>query len=61
MVDFGSSKILNEQKENKTLERSNTILGTPHYLAPEVLSGKGYNNTSDLWALGEQIKEIKSY
>jgi serine/threonine protein kinase len=29
-----------------------TILGTLHYMAPEILSGKLYNLKVDVWALG---------
>jgi cGMP-dependent protein kinase len=34
LIDFGTAKILEE--------RTFTILGTPHYMAPEVILGKGY-------------------
>jgi cGMP-dependent protein kinase len=29
-----------------------TIIGTPHYLAPEVQQGLGYSFPSDYWSLG---------
>ena len=29
-----------------------TIIGTPNYMAPEIISGKGYGYTVDLWSLG---------
>ena len=29
-----------------------TIVGTAHYIAPEIISGKGYNWNVDLWQLG---------
>ena len=36
----------------KTLAKTFTIIGTPHYMAPDIILGKGYNNMVDLWALG---------
>ena len=47
LIDMGTSKILKEEKK-----RTFTIIGTPHYMAPEFLKGKGYNYLVDLWALG---------
>jgi len=45
--DFGVSKRLD------TMTRANTIKGTPHYIAPEVYSGKEkYNYTVDIYSLG---------
>ena len=33
-------------------DRTATIIGTPHYMAPEVVVGKGYSYNVDLWSLG---------
>lgn len=46
LTDFGLCKI-KEGKEDLTY----SICGTPEYLAPEVIIGKGYNNEVDFWAL----------
>ena len=52
LIDFGTSIQL--IKKNCT----NTITGTPHYIAPEVLLGKGYNFSCDYWSLGILTYEI---
>lgn len=32
--------------------QENSLYGTLHYMAPEILKGKGYNQSVDLWSLG---------
>jgi len=34
------------------MSKTFTIIGTPHYMAPDIILGKGYNNLVDLWSLG---------
>ena len=29
-----------------------TILGSPLNMAPEIISGKNYNNKCDIWSIG---------
>lgn len=50
LIDMGTAKILGNSK--KGLARTYTILGTPHYMAPEILKGKGYDFSVDIWSLG---------
>ena len=40
---------------------ANTILGTPLYMAPEMLEKKQYNVEADIWALGCSIYELTNY
>ena len=51
--DFGIAKQLNSINEY-----AKTQIGTMLYMAPEVLSGKEYNNKVDIWALGCIIHEL---
>ncbi len=55
LTDFGLSKILSDENSNN---RTFTICGTPEYLAPEVLSGSGYDKSVDWWSLGALMFEM---
>jgi len=48
---MGTAKIL--KSKGSSLSRTFTIIGTPHYMAPEVISGKGYTTLVDLWSVGK--------
>ena len=50
MIDFGTSKFLTDY--------TSTVIGTPHYIAPEILQGKGYSLSCDFWSLGICMYEI---
>ena len=38
--------------DSESLHKTFTIIGTPTYMAPEILAGKGYTYNVDLWSLG---------
>lgn len=50
LIDFGTSIEINGF--------TSTITGTPHYIAPEVLIGKGYSFSCDYWSVGIIAHEL---
>ena len=50
LIDFGTAKIING--------RTNTVVGTAHYMAPEIIKGTGYSLEADLWSLGVILFEF---
>ena len=45
LSDYGFSKVLTEQS-------TETFLGTPATMAPEIIDGRAYNKEADLWSVG---------
>lgn len=50
LIDFGTAKFING--------RTFTIVGTPHYMAPDVIQGKGYGFEADYWSIGVILYEL---
>jgi cGMP-dependent protein kinase len=50
IIDFGTAKEIND--------RTQTTMGTPHYMAPEMIFGKGYSFEVDYWAIAVCMYEF---
>jgi cGMP-dependent protein kinase len=50
LIDFGTTKVI----ESRTF----TLVGTPHYMAPEVIKGSGYGLQADVWSMGIMLFEF---
>ena len=44
LINFGTEKFIKDFTQ--------TIIGKPHYIAPEILIGKGHSLTCDYWSIG---------
>jgi cGMP-dependent protein kinase len=47
LIDFGTAKLLNNENE-----KTKTVIGSPNFISPEVLLGKGYSFSCDYWSVG---------
>ena len=51
LADFGVSA-----RMEGTL--AHTVIGTPHWMSPEVITGAGYDGRADVWSLGITVVEM---
>ncbi len=55
MADFGISSHVSKGQKRRT------VIGTPHYLAPEIILEEGYDIEADVWALGISCVEMAEF
>ncbi len=53
LADFGYAAQLTKQKQKR-----NTIVGTPYWMAPELIRGQSYETKVDVWSLGIMAMEM---
>ena len=52
IVDFGIAKIVQDEAKGSGPTQAGTVLGTPHYMSPEALTGSApVSAVSDVWSL----------
>eukprot|EP00656_Telonema_subtile_P055675 TRINITY_DN8690_c0_g1_i1.p1 TRINITY_DN8690_c0_g1~~TRINITY_DN8690_c0_g1_i1.p1 ORF type:complete len:416 (-),score=94.57 TRINITY_DN8690_c0_g1_i1:392-1639(-) len=51
--DFGIARVL-----GGTHEMASTVVGTPYYLAPEIIESKPYSTPADMWSAGVLLFEM---
>jgi serine/threonine protein kinase len=54
LIDFGLSKITGQDSKANT----KSVVGTPNYIAPEVLQKKSHTNMLDWWSFGVIVYEM---
>jgi serine/threonine-protein kinase len=61
VLDFGISKVLGPANAANNMTRTNAMMGTPLYMAPEQLrNAKSVDHRCDIWALGVITYELLS-
>jgi serine/threonine protein kinase len=53
VADFGYAAQLTEQKRNRQ-----TVVGTPYWMAPELIRGHDYGTGVDIWSTGIMLMEM---
>jgi serine/threonine protein kinase len=53
LADFGFCRLLKNKEE-----MAKTMLGSPIYMAPEILKGLDYSSKADIWSLGVVLFEM---
>jgi hypothetical protein len=56
IVDFGIARVADASQMTQT----GLVLGTPSYMAPEVLAGSRFDHRADMWAVGVILYELLS-
>jgi len=51
--DFGFSTQLTKSKSKR-----NSVIGTPYWMAPEMIKGEEYDTSVDIWSLGITVMEM---
>ncbi|MBN2576424.1 MAG: protein kinase [Deltaproteobacteria bacterium] len=58
VVDFGIAGLIRAEAPPEGAAAEDRVVGTPDYLAPERIRGKGYDHRSDIYSLGAMAYEM---
>ena len=58
VVDFGIAGLISAEPAPEGKAADERVVGTPDYLAPERIRGKGYDHRSDVYSLGAMAYEM---
>jgi serine/threonine-protein kinase len=60
LADFGIARIMEESSPEAALTRAGTLLGTPDYMAPEMVRGESVDYRADIYELGVVLFQMLS-
>jgi cGMP-dependent protein kinase len=58
LIDMGFAKPIPFKRGKIVSQRSFSLCGTPDYVSPELVLGKGHDHTVDYWAYGVYVYEL---
>jgi serine/threonine-protein kinase len=60
VLDFGISKFIQSSGDLNEATKAGVVMGTPHYMAPEQIRGKGVDHRTDIYAFGVLLYQLLS-
>eukprot|EP00038_Savillea_parva_P023123 m.39716 g.39716 ORF g.39716 m.39716 type:complete len:1027 (-) comp5850_c0_seq1:179-3259(-) len=58
LSDFGLAAMLATESGKSSMFAGSEVVGSPYWMAPEVITGKGSKTASDIWSLGCTVYEM---
>jgi len=58
LSDFGLATMLASESGKSSMYAGSEVVGSPYWMSPEVITGKGSKRASDIWSLGCTVFEM---